>query len=313
MRKHIWILNTFPLYRCLMIRISVDWCVQELIKNQMSESTLNLKHNNQKRRALINLGILILTTFPSFQLARSLSVPFHIIKKGGNGRCCSLLFQNKDRDDSGSDAGKMLESASRLRREALELEAEMSKTRLSSVPSSTFNKIMTQEKKYETLSDSKWLLTYRFSSEPYSKDSDEGSNLQFYAGTIPINLRSDGYTDILKEEKNEKKTSGKKIEFTKFWGWDEEIENEDDQNYLSFSADILFPLSDANYSDDASRRVYFTARVDKDEKSGEITLSDGTVTLKSSYEPLGGGWGLFNAGGILAQFQYCGEFLCKAK
>ena len=51
--------------------------------------------------------------------------------------------------------------------------------------------------------------------------------------------------------------------------------------------------------------------METDSKTGEITLIDGTVTLKRDVEPPGGFWGIFNGGGILAQFRYCGEFLIK--
>ena len=58
-------------------------------------------------------------------------------------------------------------------------------------------------------------------------------------------------------------------------------------------------------------RFYFQTRIEKDRRSGEIFLDDGTVTLKKDIEPPGGFWGIFNAGGILAQFRYCGEFIMK--
>mmetsp|Transcript_13038 Transcript_13038/g.16501 ORF Transcript_13038/g.16501 Transcript_13038/m.16501 type:complete len:114 (+) Transcript_13038:245-586(+) len=103
------------------------------------------------------------------------------------------------------------------------------------------------------------------------------------------------------------------------WGWDEEVSRENDKKtYLSFSADVILPPTDINY--DTSKpnepsRFYFNAEVNTDSKTGEISLIDGTVTVKRDVaSPAGGGgrfWGIFNAGGILAQFRYCGEFLMK--
>ena len=103
--------------------------------------------------------------------------------------------------------------------------------------------------------------------------------------------------------------------FQKFWGWDEETSNEDELQYILFSADVDLPSSDPNYDEkkkqNNSIRFYFQCEVNRDSRTGEITMRDGTVTLKKDIKPPGGFWGVFNGGGILAQFRYCGECLMK--
>ena len=230
-------------------------------------------------------------------------------------RTC-LSTENSRRDEK--NVGNWLETASRLRKEVQEMETTMSrdeeairKQQKSELYSESFkqrkNKIM-----YTSLEDSSWTMSYRFASEPTKKDREESSPaLNFYSGKVSIKFRNDGYTDIINEEGLENSPG---LQIVKFWGWDMELSNEDNLEYLEFSADVLLPSSDINHdSSGKASRFYFNARVDKDSNTGEITFSDGTVTLKRDVEPPAGIWGIFNAGGILAQFQYCGEFLCKVK
>jgi len=232
----------------------------------------------------------------------------------GSSTC--LSSKNSNRDEK--DVGDWLEAASRLRKEVKEMETNMAKgedgLQRRKIPDLTTESYKESNKEivYTSLEDSLWTMSYRFASEPTRKDSKEDSTvLTFYSGKISIKLREDGYTDIV-NDKGVQNYSG--LEIIKFWGWDSELSSEDSLKYLEFSADVLLPNSDSNYlaSGDASR-FYFNARIDEDPKTGGITFSDGTVTLKRDVEPPAGVWGIFNAGGILAQFQYCGEFLCKAK
>ena len=55
--------------------------------------------------------------------------------------------------------------------------------------------------------------------------------------------------------------------------------------------------------------------MDVDASTGDLSLQDGTVTVKRDVQRSSvGGWGgLLNARGILAQFRYCGEFIMKAR
>ena len=160
---------------------------------------------------------------------------------------------------------------------------------------------------YTSLEDSSWTISYRFASDAISTDDDKDEDVKviYYSGKLNIQLTDDGYTNML-----EKDDDSSKIKFIKTWGWDEENSKEDDLDYLLLSADVMLPESDPNHSKTPTR-YYFQTQVNRDSRSGEISLIDGTVTLKKDVEPPGGFWGVFNGGGILAQFRYCGEFLMK--
>jgi len=208
------------------------------------------------------------------------------------------------------DADDMLQTASRLRKEAEELEQSVrgKGTGDVSIKKSTAKESI-PVKSYTSLQDSSWTISYRFASDAVSKDDDADVKVTYYSGKVKIQLTDDGYTNILNEDDSPPSSSG--LTFNKFWGWDEETSNEDDLQYVLFSADVLLPKSDPNYEKKPTR-FYFQAKVDTDSsRSGEISCSDGTVTLKKDVEPPGGFWGVFNGGGILAQFRYCGEFLMK--
>ena len=55
------------------------------------------------------------------------------------------------------------------------------------------------------LADSKWTISYRFSDQPESRSTTNDDNNNdnddikriFYSGKVTIQLRSDGYTDLL--------------------------------------------------------------------------------------------------------------------
>jgi len=216
-----------------------------------------------------------------------------------------------------TDAENLLEKASRLRKEAQEMEIKMGRTEqgggvMTYRNESTENNVIA----YTSLEDSSWIISYRFASEPSKDNEEESTKVMFYSGKMSIKLRADGYTDILVNN-DDKLTTPENVsglKFNKFWGWDLEISREDNLKYLSFSADVSIPPSDPNYTSSGEvTRFYFNSRVDVESKTNAIILSDGTVTLKRDVEPPGGFWGIFNGGGILAQFRYCGEFLCKAR
>ncbi len=219
---------------------------------------------------------------------------------------CSRFQMAKDQND----VEDLLKKASLLRKEADELKAALP-DRAPDDGKTEENQIK-QNKTYTSLQDSSWVLSYRFSSDAISRDGDDDENVTknptFYSGVVKIQLSADGYTNILE---NNDDGSSSNISFRKFWGWDEEESREDgdDSRFLLFSADVMLPESDPNF-EKKPVRFYFQYEINR-AKSGEITLTDGTVTVKKDIEPPGGFWGIFNAGGILAQFRYCGECLLK--
>eukprot|EP00557_Chaetoceros_sp_GSL56_P011614 CAMPEP_0176477968 /NCGR_PEP_ID=MMETSP0200_2-20121128/927_1 /TAXON_ID=947934 /ORGANISM="Chaetoceros sp., Strain GSL56" /LENGTH=279 /DNA_ID=CAMNT_0017873857 /DNA_START=150 /DNA_END=989 /DNA_ORIENTATION=- len=188
-----------------------------------------------------------------------------------------------------------------------------------------------KNKFYTCLKDSTWMISYRFASDAVNRDNSNDNDSSspkptFYSGKVKVTFQADGYTTMLEtppppppppqdsthEAAAKINSSSNVLKFQKFWGWDEETSRDDGMQYLLFSADVLLPESDPNYSKMmAKQRFYFQCRVNNDSKTGEISMSDGTVTIKKDIEPPGGFWGVFNGGGILAQFRYCGNFLMK--
>ena len=203
----------------------------------------------------------------------------------------------------------LLDKAKRLRQEAEELESNLRSKRGDS--KNIKEEVTTAPKKvYKDIKNSEWQLSYRFASDAINRDKEDDSSSSkpvIYSGKVKIQLSADGYTNVIPDGDS---SSEGKLKFAKFWGWDEEISREDDEKYLLFSADVMLPSSDPNFSKKPIR-FYFQTRIEKDRRSGEIFLDDGTVTLKKDIEPPGGFWGIFNAEGILAQFRYCGEFIMK--
>jgi hypothetical protein len=262
----------------------------------------------------------------------------------------NLYGTNNENENENEKVGQTyLDKASLLRKEVDELEAKMSSSNANrNINANNSNNNNDQMKKipvYTSLKNSNWVLSYRFASDPIpNDDNDKESNnsgtttrdkLTFYSGKVSIRLREDGYTDLIipndenidSDAATDADATGRTssslpsgISFQKFWGWDEEISNEgeEDENkrFLSFSADVILPKSDPNYdSNNKPCRVYFNSEIETDAKNGgELSLTSGTVTVKRDVESPGGGggfWGIFNGGGILAQFRYCGEFLMK--
>lgn len=207
----------------------------------------------------------------------------------------------------GSDVDALKEKASRLRKEADELEEKMKNRRnLDSLHKQKSN-ASEEDKYWKDIRGSSWIMSYRFASNAIPQEND--AKIDYYNGKIKIELTPDGYTNLIEcIEPSEENV--KRLHFLKFWGWDEEISNEDSLKYVLFSADVKLPKSDPNYSEKPVR-FYFQARVDKDDKSGNITLNDATVTLKKDIQPPAGFWGFLSGQGILAQFRYCGDFLMK--
>ena len=231
-------------------------------------------------------------------------------------RSRSLRLGGNANDDEKSTARDVLLSkASELRKEAEELESKLKREK-------SLNKESTTKKtegstgsnptiSYTKLENSCWTLSYRFASDPPPKEDDDSNErkLMYHSGRVTVRLREDGYTDQILPEKDG--VSSSSPTFVKFWGWDTELSREDSETYLSFSSDVILPQNDPNYSNGDTLRFYFNSKVETDSK-GIISLCDGTVTIKRDVDSPGGGfWGVFNGGGILAQFRYCGEFLIK--
>lgn len=216
---------------------------------------------------------------------------------------------------------ELLKKASLLRKEAEALEETVRETRDAATRNrekdskniSEETKMKAPKKSYTSLKDSEWVISYRFASDAIKRDGSEDDQVKpiFYSGKVKISLSEDGYTNMMNSDDSTKDSSSLSgPTFEKFWGWDEEISTEDELQYVLFSADVLLPESDPNYVKKPVR-FYFQAQVNIDNKSNEITLSGGTVTLKKDVESPGGFWGVFNGSGILAQFRYCGEFIMK--
>jgi len=225
-----------------------------------------------------------------------------------NASCMNM----SSRSGAGDNVEDLLEKASRLRREAEELKDLVPVRR----DGGGQENVMPKKVVYTSLGDSTWEVSYRFASDAVKRDDDDNNDeemktLVFYSGKVSIQLTNDGFTNILESESTSKST----LTFQKFWGWDEETSNEDELQYILFSADVDLPSSDPNYDEkkkqNNSIRFYFQCEVIRDSRIGEITMRDGTVTLKKDIKPPGGFWGVFNGGGILAQFRYCGECLMK--
>ena len=206
------------------------------------------------------------------------------------------------------DVEKLRDSASRLRKEAEELEAKIKERRGAKSDGSAVDVEKQVIKRPTSLDNSEWTISYRFASDPTNSNTDNNEEkeapLTFYSGKVGLRFTSDGYTDIVDDGQVSK------IQYSKVWGWDEEVSNEDGLRYLFFSADIDLPDSDRNAGKD---RFYFQARVEQDERTGEISIVDGKVTVKRDIEPPGGFWGVFSGKGILAQFRICGDFICRPR
>jgi hypothetical protein len=166
---------------------------------------------------------------------------------------------------------------------------------------------------YTDVEDSVWVLSYRFSNEPES-DLDDGERRRFFAGKLTAKFRRDGYTDLILHE-----STGPKSEFSsvaKTWGWDVEISKDRkdsgaESEYILFSVDFNLAPTSEN-TDMIKERIYFQARVQRDERTRVISFTEGTATVKRDIVQSSARWGLFSPAGILAQFRYVGDFVAKA-
>ena len=236
-----------------------------------------------------------------------------------NGLAVAAGEDDKYDDDDVRDdpSAELLMRAQRLREEAEALESSLVRGGAGTAPERVTAKGESggrREASYEFLSDSIWTVSYRFAADPPPEEGEENvgeddgpvARQVYYSGRVDIRLRSDGFTDIVGD------AGVMNIRYTKFWGWDEEISNLDNEKYLMFPADVYLPESDrrAESSKDGIERFYFNARVELNYRTGEISLSDGTVTVKRDVKPPGG-WGIFGGQGILAEFKRVGEFKCR--
>lgn len=197
-----------------------------------------------------------------------------------------------------TDAERLRESAQKLRDEAEVLESKLERR-----PTTAFEP-EAPPASYTSLKDSIWTLTYRFASDPPPKDDEEDRPVSNYSGKLTVKFLADGYTEVISHEP----TGSATLTMDKVWGWDEEVSDEDDKEYILFSANIKMPESDLAAPNEVLR-FYWQARIDADPT---IRFEEGTVTVKKDVGPPGGFWGVFNAGGILAQFRYVGNFAAKA-
>ena len=89
---------------------------------------------------------------------------------------------------------------------------------------------------------------------------------------------------------------------------------EDPNEYLLFSIDATIPDSDTA-APALDSRFYFQARKDRNGSTGAIELKEGTVTIKSEAleqpSSVAGFFGFLSPKGILAQFRYVGNFVCR--
>ena len=230
--------------------------------------------------------------------------------------------QSLDGSTGGADGNDLLERAARLRKEIQELERQVTST-----PRPTTNQmgrnagvVAQASAEYTDIADSVWSLTYRFSdiAEP-SEDTTAPDRVagtefrrRFYRGKVVLRFRSDGYTELLDQESFASfSESPETVDIVKAWGWD--VEESDEPNdgpskYLLFSMDVK--LSQPN-GETTQQRIYFQARQNQAARSQLISLSEGSVTIKSDLIQKSVRWGFFSPAGIMAQFRDVGEFIAK--
>lgn len=197
---------------------------------------------------------------------------------------------------------------------------------------------------YTQLEDSVWTLSYRFSSQPAPQEEDQNDEGRSssgrgigerqtvvprtsYSGRVTLRFRGDGYSEQVlptastggsaeddATSNHLQRRTRNEIKISKVWGWDRETSNEDGQDYLVFSVDVLLPESDPHLPNQ-SERFYFQARVEtSDGRDGNkaLALKDGIITVKKDVaDATKGRWGLFNVAGILTRFRYVGDFVAK--
>jgi len=204
-------------------------------------------------------------------------------------------------NDNGTNADQLMQKAKRLRESAEALERELAPNRKPvDTKKSPIEPI--EPASYNSLNDSMWQITFRIQNKLLK---DDNNNVQAFTGKRIIKLLADGYTQQVTTSPEEQIASAY---FKKTWGWDQETSQEDGKTYLLWSADIEPNNENMKRAGFGDERLYFQARIDTS-KSGEISINEGKVTVKQAVD--GGFWGVFNAGGILAEFKDIGDFTCR--
>lgn len=215
----------------------------------------------------------------------------------------SSSSSSEERHEIVVESDNFRQRASRLRQEALELEQQI---RNSTSPEALKKvNVRSATPKYRDMKDTVWTLSYLFASQPEPKGSklpkdnteeNKASSSTRFGGKLTLRFKADGYTDFFPSE------SEGVLKLVKVWGWDLETSTDDDMEYLVFSIDVLLPGG-------SKERYYMQAKLVK--SHGEISLTDGTVTVKQDATETGSRWGLFTPKGILAEFRYVGNFVAK--
>mmetsp|Transcript_22129 Transcript_22129/g.33448 ORF Transcript_22129/g.33448 Transcript_22129/m.33448 type:complete len:247 (+) Transcript_22129:247-987(+) len=239
---------------------------------------------------MLSSRILLLFTFFNFSIAFQSAL---VTEPKASILCAS---------GSKSDADKLRETAKKLREEAKALQSEIS-------PSQRINEEnLPTSASCKSIPNSTWTLTYRFASDPLPEDDEEDRPVSNYSGKLTVKFLADGYTELISHEPAS--MGGSTLSMEKVWGWDKELSNEDELEYLLFSCNALLPSTDESSPNEVVR-FYMQARVDSVKSDGQLSLAEGTVTMKKDVKPPGGFWGAFNGAGILAQFRYVGNFVAK--
>ena len=265
---------------------------------------------------IIMLAVSSCTAFAPLSNKNKLACPVTLVlssSSADSSSSSSSSSSSQERDD-------LLKKASQLRQEASELESKLKRkspsVNTTAAAAATFSM---QPPAYNSLDDSVWMFSYRFSDQPESRDTAKKekdttpSSRTFYAGKLTLKLRSDGFTDIVSHEA----TSSLKLDVVKAWGWDVETSNEDNKDYVMFSIDATIPAATtigpaAAAAAAVTQRFYFQARQESSSAASGIALKEGTVAVKQDViDSKAPGWGLFSTRGILAEFRRVGDFNAK--
>jgi hypothetical protein len=214
---------------------------------------------------------------------------------------------NASTSSADEERRKLLEKASQLREEVARLEQDAVKSERRRQRTTVEQKEVVIPAQYKELEGSYWKMTYRFADQPEPDDGKDPVERTFYSGTLTLHFREDGFTDII-DSTTKGSTSANII---KAWGWDKEVN--EDKEYLLFSIEVELPATADSSSDDKKQqKVYFQTRVDKNGRTGLLSLKEGTVTMKQDVRDskTAGMWGL-SPRGILAQFRYVGDFVSQ--
>jgi len=216
----------------------------------------------------------------------------------------------------------LLDKASRLRREAEDLESQLRQSRMKGERGGiATEKGLVAAEPVRDIGGSTWTFFYRFSEKPEAPDDKNDEEIEqkrvVYSGKLGLRFRSDGYTDVILHEPRPISDTGEETKMkyaavVKAWGWDVEKSSDDGEDYLMFSVDVLIPPDD-DYQQ-REQRFYFQAKLDREASTGIVSLKGGTVAIKQDAvqaKAIPGLWGLFSPGGILAQFRYVGDFAVR--